>query len=159
MGAGPGCSLVEDGGVLTDEELRRVAGRLIEVPGVTAREVALGVVLADPSGELTDLQDRLTTHPPALTRAVVARLEEAHFLLGGSEKSAKRADVALVAGGPSRDRALRPRLHAKAGQLVISEKGLIKAADQLPQPRLSSACAPTRSWEVSEPTPQVQEHR
>ena len=97
-----------------------------------AGEVALGVVLADPSGELTDLQDRLTTYPPALTKAVVGRLEEAYFLLGGSEKSARRADVALIAGVLFRVIGLCGHaLHAKAGQWVINEKGLIDAAGRL----------------------------
>jgi hypothetical protein len=97
-----------------------------------AGEVALGVVLADPSGELTDLQDRLTTYPPALTRALVGRLEEAYFLLGSSEKSARRADVVLVAGVLFRVIGLCGHaLHARAGQWVINEKGLIEAAGRL----------------------------
>ena len=98
-----------------------------------AGEVALGVVLADPSGELSDLQDRLATYPPALTEAVVGRLEEAYFLLGGLEKSARREDVALVGGMLFRVVGLCGHaLHAKAGQWVINEKGLIEAAGRVP---------------------------
>jgi predicted nucleotidyltransferase len=98
-----------------------------------AGEVALGIVLADPGGELTELKDRLATYPPALTRAVVGRLEEAYFLLDGLEKSAKRADVVLVAGSLFRVIGLCAHaVHAKAGQWVISEKGLVEAAGRLP---------------------------
>ena len=97
-----------------------------------AGEVALGVLLADPSGELTDLQRGLNTYPPALARAVVHRLEEAYFLLSGSDKSAGRADVALIAGVLFRVIGLCAHaLHAKAGQWVITEKGLIDAAGRL----------------------------
>nr|WP_294692011.1 nucleotidyltransferase domain-containing protein [uncultured Friedmanniella sp.] len=97
-----------------------------------AGEVALGVVLADPSGELTDLHDRLTTYPPALARALIGRLDEAYFLLRGSEKSAWRADVVLIAGVLFRVIGLCGHaLHAKAGRWVINEKGLIEAAGRL----------------------------
>jgi hypothetical protein len=98
-----------------------------------AGEVALGVVLADPSGELSELKDRLTTYPPALTRAVVGRLDEGYFLLGAVAKSAERADVAVVSGVLFRVLGLCAHaLHARAGRWVISEKGLIGAAGRLP---------------------------
>jgi len=105
-----------------------------------AGEVALGVVLADPGGELTQLKDRLTAYPPALARAVTGLLEEAYFLLGAVEKSAKRADVVLVAGTLFRIVGLCAHaIHAKAGRWVISEKGLVAAAGRLPTapPRFS----------------------
>jgi predicted nucleotidyltransferase len=41
-----------------------------------AGEVALGIVLADPSSELAELKARLAIYPAALTQAVTDRLEE-----------------------------------------------------------------------------------
>ena len=98
-----------------------------------AGEVALGIVLADPDGELTTLKERLAIYPAALARAVVDRLDEAYFLLGGLEKSAERADVVLVAGSLFRVIGLCAHaVHAQAGRWVISEKGLVDAASRLP---------------------------
>jgi len=97
-----------------------------------AGEVALGLVLADRDGELTALKDRLATYPPALARAVVGRLEEASFLLGGLDRSARRGDVVLVAGSLFRVVGLCAHaVHAKAGRWVINEKGLVDAAGRL----------------------------
>lgn len=98
-----------------------------------AGEVALGVVLADPSGELTGLKEQLAGYPPELARAVVGRLDEAEFVLGALEKSADRGDVAFVAGSLFRVVGLCAHtIHAKAGRWVISEKGLVEAAGRLP---------------------------
>jgi hypothetical protein len=97
-----------------------------------AGEVALGVVLADPSGELTNLQEQATTYPPRLAAAVVDRLGEADFLLGGLKKSAGRGDVAVVAGTLFRVVGLCAHaLHARSGCWVINEKGLIGATGRL----------------------------
>jgi hypothetical protein len=99
-----------------------------------AGEMALGVVLADPRGELTRLKNQATTYPPKLTEAVVNRLTEAEFLLGNLAKSAGRADVALVAGTLFRVVGLCAHaIHAKSGRWVITEKGLIPAAAELPE--------------------------
>lgn len=99
-----------------------------------AGEVALGVMLADHDGELTRLKEQATCYPPELVRAVVDRLGEAEFLLGALQKSAKRGDVAFVAGSLFRVLGLCAHaVHAKAGRWVISEKGLIEATDRLPQ--------------------------
>ena len=98
-----------------------------------AGEVALGVVLADPSGELSRLKEQTARYPPALARAVVGRLGEAEFLLGTVEKSAARGDVALVAGTLFRVVGLCAHaVHARAGRWVITEKGLVDATGQLP---------------------------
>lgn len=98
-----------------------------------AGEVALGVVLADPSGDLTSLQDQARGYPPALARAVVKRLAEAEFVLDVSTKSAGRGDVAFVAGCLFRVVGLCAHaLHAAAGRWVITEKGLVDAAGRLP---------------------------
>jgi hypothetical protein len=99
-----------------------------------AGEVALGVVLADPRGELTVVKNQATTYPAKLTEAVVNRLVEAEFLLGALSKSAQRADVALVAGTLFRVVGLCAHaIHAKSGRWVITEKGLIPAAAELPE--------------------------
>lgn len=97
-----------------------------------AGEVALGVVLSDPTGELSELKARLATYPPQLAQAVVGRLAEAEFVLGGLGKPAARGDVAFVAGSLFRVVGLCAHaLHARAGQWVISEKGLVEAAGRL----------------------------
>jgi len=98
-----------------------------------AGEVALGVVLADPSGELAELKEQLAVYPPALARAVVRRLDEARFLLATLDKPAARGDVALVAGALFRVVGLGAHaIHARAGRWVINEKGLVEAAGRLP---------------------------
>ena len=98
-----------------------------------AGEVALGVVLADPTGELARLKAEASTYPPALARAVVARLGEAAFLLDTLEKPARRGDVTFLAGALFRVVGLCAHaLHARAGRWVITEKGLVEAAGRLP---------------------------
>lgn len=99
-----------------------------------AGEVALGLVLADPDGELTGLKEQAMHYPAELGHAVVERLNEAEFLLGGSLTPAKRGDVAFVAGCLFRVVELCAHaIHATAGRWVINEKGLIDAAATLPQ--------------------------
>lgn len=99
-----------------------------------AGEAALGVVLADPDGELTRLKEQATTYPPKLAAAIVHGLGEAQFLLGALAKPARRGDVAFVAGSLFRVIGLCAHaLHAKAGRWVITEKGLVDAAGRLPE--------------------------
>lgn len=98
-----------------------------------AGEVALGVVLADPSGELTELKQTLEVYPPLLAEAIVDRVGEADFVLGALVKSAARADTTLVAGCLFRVVALCAHaLHARSGRWVVSEKGVVDAAGRLP---------------------------
>ena len=97
-----------------------------------AGEVALGTILVDPGGELTSLKEQVEVYPPKLAQGVVARLEEADFILGALETSAKRGDVALLAGSLFRVVGLCAHaVHARAGRWVINEKGLVEAADLL----------------------------
>lgn len=97
-----------------------------------AGEVALGVVLADPAGELTRLHEQAVVYPPKLARAVVSRLNEAEFLLGSMQKPAKRGDAAFLAGCLFRVIGLCAHaLHSKAGRWAINEKGLVDAAGRL----------------------------
>ena len=98
-----------------------------------AGEVALGVVLADPSGELTRLHTAAAAFPEALATALVARLSEATFTLDIARKTVHRGDVAYVAGCLFRALGVCAyALHAHADRWVVNEKGLISAAGALP---------------------------
>jgi len=56
-----------------------------------AAEVALGVVLADPAGELAALQAEMVEYPPRLAEALVAQLWEADFLVANARKAVSRS--------------------------------------------------------------------
>jgi Domain of unknown function (DUF4037) len=99
-----------------------------------AGEVALGVVLADPSGELSALQRQLATYPTALGDALIARLWEAGFILDTLPKAAARGDTVYVAGCLFRVVELCAyALHGLAGRWLINEKGAVTSAGRLPQ--------------------------
>jgi hypothetical protein len=99
-----------------------------------AGEVALGVVLADPSGELSALQEQVATYPTALGDALVARLWEAAFILDALPKAASRGDTVYVAGCLFRVVELCAyALHGCAGRWLINEKGAVASAGRLPQ--------------------------
>ena len=98
-----------------------------------AGEVALGAVLADPTGELTALQAETRDYPESLGRQLVGGLGEAQFLLGIAAKVAARGDAAYVAGCLFRAFLLCAHaLHGDAGRWLINEKGAITAAGRLP---------------------------
>ena len=98
-----------------------------------AAEVALGVVLADPSGELTRLHTAAAEYPEALAATLVARLPEAGFTLAIARKTLHRGDVTYVAGCLFRALGVcAVALHAHARRWVVNEKGLIAAAGALP---------------------------
>jgi hypothetical protein len=98
-----------------------------------AGEVALGVVLADPTGELAALKERAERYPAALADAVVERLWEADFSLANAAKATSRADVVYVAGCLFRAVELCAHaLHAAAGRWLVNEKGAVAAAGRLP---------------------------
>jgi hypothetical protein len=97
-----------------------------------AGEVALSVVLNDPGGELTALQQRTRVYPPALSQALVAGLWEADFLTGVARKAVNRADSAYVAGCLFRIVGVCAHaLHGAAGVWVVNEKGLVASAAAL----------------------------
>jgi Nucleotidyltransferase domain len=99
-----------------------------------AGEVALGVVLADPTGELTGLQRSVWHYPDALRRALRNGLGEAEFLALGARKAVGRRDTAYVVGCLFRIVALCAHaLHGNAGRWLINEKGAVDAAGRLPQ--------------------------
>jgi hypothetical protein len=98
-----------------------------------AGEVALGLVLADPAGELAAMQRQVAVFPPALTEALVAGLWEADFLIGGARKGVSRADSAWVAGCLFRAIGVCAHaLHGAAGRWLINEKGAVASAAALP---------------------------
>jgi predicted nucleotidyltransferase len=96
-------------------------------------EVALGIVLADPTGELSKLKAEAGAYPPRLTHAVVGRLSEATFLIGVARKGADLGDAAYLAGCLFRVVGLCAHaIHAHAGRWLINEKGAIDASSALP---------------------------
>jgi Nucleotidyltransferase domain len=98
-----------------------------------AGEVALGVVLADPAGELAALQREVSSYPPALGEALVAGLWEAGFCLDIASKAVSRSDTAYIAGCLFRAVELCAHaVHGRAGRWLVNEKGAVAAAGRLP---------------------------
>jgi hypothetical protein len=95
-------------------------------------ELALAVVLADPTAELTELQNAIT-YPDALREALRRNLWEAEFLLQIAAKATSRGDSAYVALCLSRALLLCAHaLHAHDGRWLVNEKGAVPAAGALP---------------------------
>jgi len=96
-------------------------------------ELALGRVLADPTGGLAALRDRLH-YPDALRHALRERaLWEAGFCVQIAAKPAARGDVAHVAGCAYRAvGCLVQAIHADARRWLTNEKGGVRAAAALP---------------------------
>ncbi len=115
-------------------EFHAQVGHPLGVPDFAyAGEVALGVVLHDPSGHLKVLQRAARQYPPALADALAEGLWEADFLLGGLRKSVPRADSVWVAGCLFRVVMLCVHaVHGRAGKWLINEKGAVAAAEKLP---------------------------
>ncbi|WP_405144492.1 nucleotidyltransferase domain-containing protein [Sphaerisporangium sp. NBC_01403] len=98
-----------------------------------AGEVALSRVLADPSGELTDLRESTRAYPRALSAALVDGLWEADFSVGLARYGAVGADPAYAAGCLFRAVGVACQaLHGHAGQWLINEKGMVASAGRLP---------------------------
>ncbi len=98
-----------------------------------AGEIALGRVLADPSGALGELHEATGRVPPALRETVRTRtLWEASFTVDIARKALPRRDTAYVAGCLFRAIGLCCHaLHARAGRWLINEKGAVAAAGLL----------------------------
>jgi len=109
------------------------AGHPLGVPDFAyVGELALAVVLADPSGDLTDLRKAIT-YPDALRAALARNLWEADFLLQIAAKATSRGDSAYVALCLSRALLLCAHaLHAHDGRWLVNEKGAVPAAGALP---------------------------
>jgi hypothetical protein len=110
------------------------AGHPLGVPDFAyAGEVALGVVLAAPSGELAELKEATRGYPAALADAVVGALWEADFLAANARKAVSRGDTTFIAGCLFRAVSLCAHaLHGRAGHWVVHEKGLVASAARLP---------------------------
>jgi hypothetical protein len=98
-----------------------------------AGELALGLVLADPSGELSGLKAETATYPPALAAAVVTgTLWEAGFCVDIAKKAVSRGDTAYIAGCLFRAVELCAHaLHGSARRWLVNEKGAVGAAGRL----------------------------
>jgi hypothetical protein len=111
----------------------RQPGHQLGVPDFAyVGEVALGVILADRTGEVTALHDAAADYPAALTETLVAGLWEPTFELAGALKGAARGDTVYVAGVIVHALLLCAHaLHGHAGRWLISEKGAINSAARL----------------------------
>ncbi|GLY00973.1 MULTISPECIES: nucleotidyltransferase domain-containing protein [Actinoplanes] len=110
------------------------AGHPLGVPDfLYPGELALGRILADPTGELTALRESALVYPRPLAEALVAGLWEADFMVGLARKAISRGDATYVAGCLFRLAGVCAHaLHGAAGRWLINEKGAIAAADALP---------------------------
>jgi predicted nucleotidyltransferase len=98
-----------------------------------AGELALGRILADPTGELAEWQARVRVYPTALADALISGLWEGDFLIAGARKAVTRGDSAYIAGCLFRLVGVCAHaLHGAAGQWLINEKGAVAAAGRLP---------------------------
>ncbi|MFC0446778.1 nucleotidyltransferase domain-containing protein [Rhodococcus jostii] len=96
-------------------------------------ELALSVILADPSGHVTALHTDVQQYPDPLREALVRRLWEADFVTMLARKAIPRADATYVAGCLFRVVCLCTHaLHAHARRWLINEKGAVAAAGALP---------------------------
>jgi predicted nucleotidyltransferase len=109
------------------------AGHPLGVPDFSyPGELALGRILADPTGELAALRGRVRVFPRPLAEALVAGLWEADFLVGLARKAVPRGDSAYVAGCLFRLAGVCAHaLHGAAGRWLINEKGAVAAAGEL----------------------------
>jgi hypothetical protein len=91
------------------------------------------VVLADPSDELTQLQQEARQYPPRLREALLSReLWEAGFCLDIAGKAVSLSDNAYISGCLFRAVLLWAHaLHANAGRWLVNEKGAVTTAGRL----------------------------
>jgi hypothetical protein len=114
--------------------LHQQAGHPLGVPDFAyAGEIALAVVLADPSGELTALRAQAQQYPEPLRAALRRGLWEASFCVDIAAKAAGRGDAAYVAGCLFRAVGISAHaLHGHEGRWLINEKGAVASAGALP---------------------------
>ncbi|GAA4556933.1 nucleotidyltransferase domain-containing protein [Planotetraspora kaengkrachanensis] len=124
-----------------------------------AGEVALCRVLADPSGELTDLRESTQAYPAALGAALVDGLWEADFSVGLARYGAAGVDPAYAAGCLFRAVGVACQaLHGHAGRWLINEKGMVASAGRLPMaPQDFAARAQRLLGHVGESTQQIEQ--
>ncbi|OKJ47027.1 DNA polymerase subunit beta [Streptomyces sp. CB02009] len=100
-----------------------------------AGEVALGRILADPTGELAALKEQIrASYPQPLRESLVANARwEVPFTLSIARKGVTRGDAFYIAGCLFRVVGILVHaLHAQAGCWVLNEKGALQAAAQPP---------------------------
>jgi len=98
-----------------------------------AGEVALGRILADPSGALGRRQAETREYPPALGAALVRGLWEADFALRIAGYGVSGQDVAYVSGALFRFvGVLCQGLHGRSRRWLTNEKGAVTATAALP---------------------------
>ena len=111
----------------------RQPGHQLGVPDFAyVGEVALGVVLADRTGEVTAVKRAAAVYPAALTTTLVAGLWEPAFEVAAAQKATVREDTVYVAGVIVHALLLCAHaLYGRAGQWLINEKGAIAGAGRL----------------------------
>lgn len=98
-----------------------------------AGEVALGRIMADPSGEVAELQAQTRQYPAALGDALVRGLWEAEFAANGARYGAAGADPTFAAGCLFRAiGVVCHALHGHARRWLTIEKGMVAATGRLP---------------------------
>ena len=98
-----------------------------------AGEVALCRVLADPTGELTDLQVETSDYPAPLGSALVEGLWEADFITGAARYGVAGTDPTYAAGCLFRAVGVACQaLHGHAHQWLTNEKGMVPLTAALP---------------------------
>ncbi|GAA3421642.1 nucleotidyltransferase domain-containing protein [Streptosporangium vulgare] len=124
-----------------------------------AGEVALCRVLADPTGELSDLRERTRTYPEALGTALVNGLWEADFSVALARYGAAGTDPAYAAGCLFRAVGVACQaLHGHAGEWLVNEKGMVASTGRLPTaPRDFAARARRLFGHVGESTRQIEQ--
>ncbi|MFJ2779372.1 nucleotidyltransferase domain-containing protein [Kitasatospora sp. NPDC087315] len=96
-------------------------------------ELALGRVLADPTGELARARATMAEYPEPLRAALTAAVWEAEFLVVSAAKGAARADTLYVSLCLSRAVGILVQaLHADARRWCLNEKGALAVATALP---------------------------
>jgi hypothetical protein len=106
------------------------AGHPLGVPDfLYAGELALGVILRDPAGELAAMRK---DYPQPLRERLVAGLWEADFMVIVARKGVPHNDAAYVAGCLFRLVGVCAHaLHGAAGRWLINEKGAVAGAARL----------------------------
>ena len=96
-------------------------------------ELALAVLLADPTGDLAARRAEMSRYPRPLAQAQRRGLWEADFCLTIARKAIGRADAAYIAGCLFRAVTVCVHaLHGAAGVWVINEKGAVASAARQP---------------------------
>ena len=96
-------------------------------------ELALAVLLADPTGDLAARRAEMSRYPRPLAQAQRRGLREADFCLTLARKAIGRADAAFIAGCLFRAVTVCVHaLHGAAGVWVINEKGAVASTARQP---------------------------